>query len=143
MLPLRMMLTFMWDKNNYMWFLKPHSTPFVDKLTLCSPKMAFAHPSWCPCQPNVGRFTSPILFNSKICRLWWSSIQGKELLQLTFHWSIPAFSNWSIWLFTQTSWCVFTQLCQCHSELERARVFSYFYRGHFFHWKISITLQRM
>jgi hypothetical protein len=30
-------------------------------------------------------------------------------------------SNWVIWLLTQTCWCVFTLLCQCHSELERAK----------------------
>jgi hypothetical protein len=37
-----MMLVSMWDENNYMHFLQPHSTPFVDESTLCSPKMTFA-----------------------------------------------------------------------------------------------------
>jgi len=40
-LPLHKMSTAMWDKNNYTHFLQPHSTPLVDKLTLCSPKMEF------------------------------------------------------------------------------------------------------
>jgi hypothetical protein len=30
------------DENNYMHFLQPCSIPFVDELTLCSPKMEFA-----------------------------------------------------------------------------------------------------
>jgi hypothetical protein len=42
LLPSREMLTFTWNKNNYMHFLEPHSTFLVNKLTLCSPKMAFA-----------------------------------------------------------------------------------------------------
>jgi hypothetical protein len=29
-------------KHNYMCFLQPHSTPLIDELTLCSPKMEFA-----------------------------------------------------------------------------------------------------
>ncbi len=61
-----------------------------------------------------------------------SSSQGKELLQLTPHWSILPFNNWSIWLLTQTCWWIFTRLCQCHLELERARRPSSFYLGHFF-----------
>jgi hypothetical protein len=36
------MLVSTWDENNYMRFLEPHSTPFVDKSTLCLPKMTFA-----------------------------------------------------------------------------------------------------
>jgi hypothetical protein len=40
--PLREMLVLTWDENNYMCFLQPHSTPFIDELTLCLPKMAFA-----------------------------------------------------------------------------------------------------
>jgi hypothetical protein len=31
-----------WDENNYMLFFQPLSTPFVDELMLCLPKMAFA-----------------------------------------------------------------------------------------------------
>jgi hypothetical protein len=53
----------------------------------------------CHCRPNVSKFISLILHNSKICRLWCSSSQGKDLLQPTTHWLIPPFSNWSIWLF--------------------------------------------
>jgi len=40
-LPLQKMSTTMWDKNNYTRFFQPHSTPLVDKLTLCLPKMEF------------------------------------------------------------------------------------------------------
>ncbi len=40
--PLPKMLIFMWDKNNYILFFQPHSTPLTDELILCSPKMAFA-----------------------------------------------------------------------------------------------------
>jgi len=40
--PLHETLTSMWDKNNYMHFLQPHSTHFINKSTLCFPKMAFA-----------------------------------------------------------------------------------------------------
>ncbi len=40
--PLPKMLVSMWDKNNYMHFLQSHSSPFVNELTLCLPKMAFA-----------------------------------------------------------------------------------------------------
>jgi hypothetical protein len=32
------MLASMWEKNNYMYFHRPHSTPLVDELTICSPK---------------------------------------------------------------------------------------------------------
>jgi len=39
--PLHETLTSMRDKNNYMFFLQPHSTHFVNKSTLCFPKMAF------------------------------------------------------------------------------------------------------
>jgi hypothetical protein len=35
------MLVSMWDENNYMRFFQPHSIPFIDELTLSSPKMAF------------------------------------------------------------------------------------------------------
>ncbi len=120
-----------------MRFLQPHSTPLVDELTLFSPKMTFAHLSWhYRCRPNVGIFISLILHNSNICHLrWWRSSQGKQILQPTFHWSIPPFSNWSTWLFTQTCWCVFTQLCQCHLEVERAKRLSSLYFGHFFSLK--------
>jgi hypothetical protein len=41
LLPLHKMLVSMWDKNNFMHFLQPHSSPFVDESTLCLPKMAF------------------------------------------------------------------------------------------------------
>jgi len=40
--PLCEMLASTWDENNYMCFLQPHSTPFIDKLTSCLPKMVFA-----------------------------------------------------------------------------------------------------
>jgi hypothetical protein len=30
-----------WDKNNYMCFFQSHSSPLVDELTLCLPKMTF------------------------------------------------------------------------------------------------------
>jgi hypothetical protein len=39
--PLGKMLISTWDKNNYMCFLQPHSIPFIDKSTLCLPKMTF------------------------------------------------------------------------------------------------------
>jgi len=42
LLPLREMLASMWDKNNYVCFLQPHSTHFINESTLCSPKMKFA-----------------------------------------------------------------------------------------------------
>jgi hypothetical protein len=42
LLPLHKMLVSMWDENNYTCFLQPCSTPLVDELTLCSPKMEFA-----------------------------------------------------------------------------------------------------
>jgi hypothetical protein len=42
LLPLSEMLASMWGENNYMCFLQTRSIPFVDELTLCSPKMAFA-----------------------------------------------------------------------------------------------------
>jgi hypothetical protein len=74
---------------------------------------------------------SPMLHNSKICRLQCNLSQGNELSQLTPHWSIIPFNNWGIWLFTQTCWCVFTRLCQCHLELEGPRKPSSFYLGHF------------
>ncbi len=41
LLPLDEMLVSTWDENNYMRFLQPHSTPFVNGLILCSPKMTF------------------------------------------------------------------------------------------------------
>jgi hypothetical protein len=40
--PSHEMLVSTWDKNNYMHFLQPRSTPLVNKSTLCLPKMAFA-----------------------------------------------------------------------------------------------------
>jgi hypothetical protein len=39
--PLHKMLVSMWNKNNYMCFLQPHSTLRVDKSTLCLLKMTF------------------------------------------------------------------------------------------------------
>ncbi len=85
----------------------------------------------CHCQPNSSGFTSPILHNSRTCRLWCNSSQRKELSQWTPHWSIRPLNNWSIWLLTQTCWYDFTQLHRCHLELERARRSSHFYLDHF------------
>jgi hypothetical protein len=85
----------------------------------------------CHYRPNTSGFTSMILHNSKIWYLRCSLGQGKELLQLTPHWSILPFNIWSIWLLTQTCWCVFTRLCQCNLELEGERRPSSFYLGHF------------
>jgi hypothetical protein len=129
--PLRKMLVSTWDENNYICFLQSHSTPFVNKLTLCLPKLAFALSQHYHCWPNTNGFISPILHNSKICCLQCNLSQAKELLQLTPHWSIPPLSNWSIWLLTQTCRCVFTQLCQCHLEFKRDKKPSSFYLGHF------------
>jgi hypothetical protein len=42
LLALGEMLVSIWDENNYMRFLQPHSTPLIDKMTLCLLKMAFA-----------------------------------------------------------------------------------------------------
>ncbi len=39
--PLCEMLIFTWDEKNYMHFLQPDSTPFINESMLCSPKMAF------------------------------------------------------------------------------------------------------
>jgi len=85
----------------------------------------------CHCQPNTSGFTFLILCNSRICYLWCSSSQGKELLQPTPHWSIPPLNNWGIWSLTQTCQCVFIWLCQCHLELERDKMPSSFYLSHF------------
>jgi len=41
LLSLHKMMVSTWDKNNYMRFLQPHSTPLVNESTLCLPKMAF------------------------------------------------------------------------------------------------------
>jgi len=83
------------------------------------------------CQPNMSKFTSSILCNSKIYCIKCNSSQEKELSQLTPHWLIPPFNNWGIWLFTQTCRCVFTRPCQCHLELEGDKRPSFFYFGHF------------
>jgi hypothetical protein len=37
LLPLREMLASMWDENNYMHFLQPHSIILIDESTLCLP----------------------------------------------------------------------------------------------------------
>jgi hypothetical protein len=42
LLPLCGMMASTWGENNYMCFLQTRSTPLADKLTFCSPKMAFA-----------------------------------------------------------------------------------------------------
>jgi hypothetical protein len=42
LLQLHEMLVSTWDENNYMHFLQPHSTPFINESTLCLPKMTFA-----------------------------------------------------------------------------------------------------
>jgi hypothetical protein len=42
LLPLCGMLASTWGKNNYMHFFQTCLIPPIDKLTLCSPKMAFA-----------------------------------------------------------------------------------------------------
>jgi hypothetical protein len=117
-------------RHNYMCFFQPHSIPLVNELTLCSPNMAFTS-QCCHCWSNASKFTSPILCNSRICCLQCISSQGKELSQLTPHWSILPFSNWNIRLLTQKCRCVFTWLCQCHLELEKAERPSSFYLGHF------------
>ncbi len=62
-----------------------------------------SHFSWhCHCRFNMSKFISSMLCNSRICCLGCSSSQGKELLQLTSHWSIPPLTNWGIQLLTQT-----------------------------------------
>jgi hypothetical protein len=38
LLALGEMLVSIWDENNYMRFLQPHSTPLIDETTLCLPK---------------------------------------------------------------------------------------------------------
>jgi hypothetical protein len=75
----------------------------------------------CHCQPNVTRFISLILRNSRIYYLRCNSSQEKELLQLTPHWLISPFGNWDIWLLIQTCQFVVTWLCQCYLELEGDR----------------------
>jgi hypothetical protein len=61
-----------------MCFLQSHSTPFIQKSTLCPPKMDL-HQSWCcHCRPNMLIFTSLILHNLRICYLWCSSKQKKS-----------------------------------------------------------------
>jgi hypothetical protein len=59
----------------------------------------------CHYRPNVSRFISPILCNSRICCIGCnssqgSSSQGKELSQLTPQWSIPPFNNWNLVVYT-------------------------------------------
>jgi hypothetical protein len=39
--PLHDMLVSTWEKNNYMRLFQPHSSPPIDELTLCLPKMTF------------------------------------------------------------------------------------------------------
>jgi hypothetical protein len=80
--PLHEMLISMLDKKYYMRFFQPHSTPFVDKSTLCQ-RWHSHFSQCCHCRPNLNIFIFLILHNSKICRL--KSSQGKELLQLTLH----------------------------------------------------------
>ncbi len=89
----------------------------------------------CHCQPNVSKFISSILHNSRIHCLQCGSSQRNELFQSTPHRSILPISNWNIWTFTQTSRCVFRQLCQCHLELEMVRKPSSFCLGYFFSTK--------
>ncbi len=98
----------------------------------CAYQRWHSHPTrHCHCWPNASGFTSPILRNLRICHLLYNSSEGKELSQLTPHWSIPPLSNWGIWLLTRTCQHVFTWLCQCHLKLERAKKPSSFYLGHF------------
>ncbi len=85
LLPLCEMLVSIKDKNNYMHFVQPHSTPFIDELTLCLPKMAFAPQPTLSLSTQCNGFTSLILQNSRICCVQCSSSQGKELLQSTPH----------------------------------------------------------
>jgi hypothetical protein len=69
----------------------------------CAHQRWHLHPSrYSHCQPNTNIFTFLILCNSKICCLWCNWSEGKELSQLTPHWSILSFNNWNILLLTQT-----------------------------------------
>jgi hypothetical protein len=54
----------------------------------CAYQIWNLHLNWC-ChnQPNVCKFSSPVLHNLKICYFQCNSSQRKELLQLTPHWS--------------------------------------------------------
>jgi hypothetical protein len=81
--------------------------------------------------PNASRFISPILHDSGICCIGCNASQGKELSQLTPHWSIRPLSNWGIWLLTQTCFCVITWMGQCQLKFEGDRRHSSFYLGHF------------
>jgi hypothetical protein len=64
LLQLHEMLVSMWDENNYMHFLQPHSTPLVDKSTLCLLKMAFA-PSLTLSLPTP--HSTPLVDESTLC----------------------------------------------------------------------------
>jgi hypothetical protein len=141
LLPLHEMLTSMWDENNDMRFLQPHSTLLVNKLT-CVHQKWNSHLRWCcHCWSNTTKFILSILHVSRICCLQNSSSQIKELSQPTTHWSFPPFSNWDVWMSKQTSWCVFTWLCQCYVKLQKIKRPSFFFvLVIFLHKKISITL---
>ncbi len=83
LLPLRGMLVSMWGENNHMCFFQTHSTPFVNELTLCSPKMAFAFYQRYHCRPNMNRFISLILRHPRICCFQCGSSLKMELSQPT------------------------------------------------------------
>jgi len=76
-----------------------HHIQFLSSMNQhCAYQKWHSHLSQCYCQPNTSGFTSQILCNLRLCYLWCSSSQIKELLQPTPHWSIPPLNNWSIWL---------------------------------------------
>jgi len=81
---LHKMLASTWDENNYMCLFQPHSTHLVDKLTLCSPNMAFPKLKFSPPTQHEQIYFM-IVHNSKIFHLRCNSSQGKKLSQPTPH----------------------------------------------------------
>jgi len=104
-----------------------------------------SHFNWCcHCRPNMCGFTFPILNNSKICCLQWSSNQRKELLK---QYPIDQFLLLAIEVFGCLHKQVNVFLHNCANAIWNFKgtegPLLSIYLGFLFLSKISITLQRM
>ncbi len=73
------MMASTWDENNYIHFLQPCLTPFVNNQHCVHQRWHLYPRQCCYCQPNTKGFTSPILHNSRICFIRCGSSKKKEL----------------------------------------------------------------
>ncbi len=114
-----------------MCFLQPHSTPFINDSTLCLPNMAFTPQSTLSLPTQLEHIYFPDLAQLKDLLLSMQLKPRKGVIAIDTP-QINSSPQQLRYLVVYTTYqCVFTRLCQCHLELERDKMPSSFYLGHF------------